>query len=184
MFFPFNVSIFVGLTRGSFWCIFPWQVADSDSFHSFFFKPCCFLSIKTFFSINTMLHIHIVFSYSYQWPVCHTLYPLLQGTTTVKFACFFKKEENFVIFLRRHFKPLTFHSQACLSNFQAATAAIMLNNLVSHLLTSPTSTDCPTKSPSPHKNPSGLFTCSPCCLTRPCSWHPVAFNLVQILAIP
>lgn len=150
-----------------------------------FLKPCCFLSIKTFF-----FYQHHA-SYSYRvfifLPVTCLPHPLsfAPGYNDSKVCLFFlKKDENFVIFLRRHFKPLTFHLQACLSNFQAATAAIMLNNLVSHLLTSPTSTDCPTKSPSPHKNPSGLFTCSPCCLTRPCSWHPVAFNLVQILAIP
>lgn len=32
----------------------------------------------------------------------------------------------------------------------STTAAIMQNNLISHLLASPTSADCPTRSPSPH----------------------------------
>lgn len=114
-------------------------------------------------------------------PLSSSSCALLQGTMTVKFA----KQEGFFsagISFQTVDLPVTSLSPQLSATF--TTAAIMQNNLISHLLTSPTSTNCPTPSPSPERNPSGLFTCSPCCLTQSCSWHPVVFNLFQVCFVP
>lgn len=155
------------LTRCYSFC-FSWQAADSDTFLS--------------------SHITHPASYSYYVYIFSDFVPLsssscasLQGTVTVKLA----KQEGFSsagISFQTADLPVTSLSPQLSATF--TTAAIMQNNLISHLLTSPTSTDCPTPSPSPERNPSGLFTCSPCCLTRSCSWHPVVFHLFQVCVVP
>lgn len=102
---------------------------------------------------------------------------LLPGMWTVKL----EKEESIVRFSPGAFHtadlPVTSLSLQLSATFTAD--VFMQNNL-----TSPPSSNCLPQSLSLSKNASGLFTCSPCCLTQSCSWHPVLFDLVQTRAVP
>lgn len=185
------------LVRCYFWCIFSWQGAHTDTFlFSHFFIHGCFFSWDSFPTTHCFTFIPCLFIYLFFLPVTCSPQPLCYWAAPVVQSDLLPGLTNHKVWERGELchifsagisfqtadLPVTSLSLQLSATF--TTAAIMQNNFISHLLTSPTSTNCLTQSASPNKNPSGLFTCSPCCLTQSCSWHPVVFNLVQVCVVP
>lgn len=133
-----------------------WQGADTDSFlfsHLFYF--IFFLSISASrFQQKPRPCIRVVFEY-FSLVTCSPQ-PFVQLCSSRRTHRLAPGHDDRKVLLNRRagisFQsadlPLT--SLSLQLSATSTTAAIMQNNLVSHLLTSPTSADCPTRSPSPH----------------------------------